>query len=244
MSQNLAGLKPESLVLTDFYDQALSICGKSFRAHMSGALYWPAEDALIVADLHLEKGSHFAQRGQMLPPYDTRETLRKLAEVIDAYDAATVIALGDSLHDGAALARMDESDRETLDMILQDREWIWITGNHDGEAARALGGTVCDELRVEGISLRHEPKPGARTHEIAGHMHPAARLVMHGTSLRRPCFVGNGLRLVVPAFGAYTGGLNVLDDAFAPLFGNDGLSVWMLGQEGCYPVASRLLRGD
>lgn len=244
MSHAIAGLKPESLILNDFFDQAISICGKSFRAHMSGALYWPAEDALIVADLHLEKGSHFAKRGQMLPPYDTRETLRKLAEVIDVYDAETVIALGDSLHDAEALERMPREDRETLDLILQDREWIWITGNHDGESASVLGGAICEELQVEGITFRHEPKTGARTHEIAGHMHPAARLVKHGTSLRRPCFVGNGLRLVMPAFGAYTGGLNVMDDAFAPLFGNDGLSVWMLGQEGCYPVASRLLRGD
>ncbi len=244
MSQAIAGLKPESLILNDFFDQAISICGKSFRAHMSGALYWPAEDALIVADLHLEKGSHFAKRGQMLPPYDTRDTLRKLAEVIDAYDAATVIALGDSFHDVDALERMPQEDRETLELILQDREWIWITGNHDGDSASTLRGAVCAELQVEGITFRHEPKAGARTHEIAGHMHPAARLVMHGTSLRRPCFVGNGLRLVMPAFGAFTGGLNVMDDAFAPLFGNDGLSVWMLGQEGCYPVASRLLRGD
>jgi DNA ligase-associated metallophosphoesterase len=244
MSQAIAGLKPESLILNDFFDQAISICGKAFRAHMSGALYWHAEDALIVADLHLEKGSHFAKRGQMLPPYDTRETLRKLAEVIDAYDATTIISLGDSLHDAGALERMSLEDRETLSLILQDREWIWITGNHDGGSASALGGAVCEELKVEGITLRHEPRAGARTHEIAGHMHPAARLVMHGTSLRRPCFVGNGLRLVMPAFGAFTGGLNVLDDAFAPLFGNDGLSVWMLGQEGCYPVASRLLRGD
>ncbi len=102
----MAGLRPESLVLSDFSDRPMSVCGKAFRAHMSGALYWPAEDALIVADLHLEKGSHFAARGQMLPPYDTRETLRKLAEVIDAYDAASIIALGDSFHDAVRSAVM------------------------------------------------------------------------------------------------------------------------------------------
>ena len=194
--------------------------------------------------MHLEKGSHFAARGQMLPPYDTRETLQKLAEVIDVYDAATIIALGDSFHDAAALERMDEDDRETLSIMLADREWIWIAGNHDGAAAEVIGGHVLDELVVEGITFRHEPAGGARTHEIAGHLHPAARLVMNGTALRRPCFVGNGLRLVLPAFGAYTGGLNVMDDAFMPVFGAEGLSVWMLGQEGVYPVASRLLRAD
>jgi DNA ligase-associated metallophosphoesterase len=240
----MSSLRPERFDLNDARDQPVSICGKAFRAHMSGALYWPAEKALIVSDLHLEKGSHFAARGQMLPPYDTRETLRKLAEVIDTYDAATVIALGDSLHDVAASDRIDPVDLETLRILQDDREWIWITGNHDRTVSSVLGGTVLPGISVEGISLRHEPAAGAVTHEIAGHLHPAARLVVHGTSLRRPCFVGNGLRLVMPAFGAFTGGLNILDTAFEPIFGNDGMSVWMLGQEGVYPVATRLLRDD
>ena len=180
----------------------------------------------------------------MLPPYDTRETLSKLATVIDSYDAATVIALGDSLHDASASDRIDGADLDTLRILQDDREWIWVTGNHDPAIAPALGGTVVPGLTVEGISLRHEPRNGAVTHEIAGHLHPAARLVMNGTSLRRPCFVANGLRLVMPAFGAFTGGLNILDSAFEPLFGNDGMSVWMIGQEGLYPVATRMLRED
>ena len=237
-------LKPERLGLNDADDQHVSICGKAFRAHMSGALYWPAEKALIVSDLHLEKGSHFAVRGQMLPPYDTRETLRKLAGAIDTYDAETVIALGDSLHDATAAERLDSADLHSLRILQEDREWIWITGNHDQTIAPALGGTVLPELNVEGLELRHEPRLGAVTHEIAGHLHPAARLVLHGTALRRPCFVGNGLRLVMPAFGAFAGGLNILDAAFEPLFGSDGMAVWMLGQEGLYPVATRLLRED
>jgi uncharacterized protein len=240
----MSSLRPDRFDLNDARDQPISLCGKAFRAHMSGALYWPAEKALVVSDLHLEKGSHFAERGQMLPPYDTRETLRKLAAVIDTYDAATVIALGDSLHDASASDRIDPADLETLRILQEDREWIWITGNHDRHIAPVLGGNVLGSLTVEGISLRHEPTAGAVTHEIAGHLHPAARLVVHGTALRRPCFVGNGLRLVMPAFGAFTGGLNILDAAFEPLFGNDGLAVWMLGQEGVYPVASRLLRDD
>lgn len=240
----MSSLRPERFNLNDARDQPVSICGKAFRAHMSGALYWPAEKALIVSDLHLEKGSHFAARGQMLPPYDTRETLRKLADVIDMYDAATVIALGDSLHDAKAAERMDAADLATLRILQDDREWIWIAGNHDPELAPTLGGTVLPGLTVEGITLHHEPSIGAVTHEIAGHLHPAARLVVHGTSLRRPCFVANGLRLVMPAFGAFTGGLNILDAAFEPLFGNDGMAVWMLGQEGLYPVATRLLRDD
>lgn len=240
----LSSLRPERLDLDDARDQPISICGKAFRAHMTGALYWPSERALIVSDLHLEKGSHYAARGQMLPPYDTRDTLRKLAEVIDFYDAETVIALGDSLHDIAAAERIDRADRETLRILQEDRDWLWVTGNHDPYVAKIFGGHVVPGLMVEGIRLRHDPRSGAITHEIAGHMHPAARLVMHGTALRRPCFVGNGRRLVLPAFGAYTGGLNILDLAFEPLFGNDGMAVWMLGQDGLYPVATRLLRED
>jgi DNA ligase-associated metallophosphoesterase len=237
-------LKPERIGLDDFAEQPISMCGKAFIAHKSGALYWPQERALIVADLHLEKGSAYATRGIMLPPYDTRETLKKLAALIDCYQPETVIALGDSLHDGDGAARMDPSDIETLSLLQEDRDWIWITGNHDPEIDRVLAGYVIPEVTVAGITLRHEPRNGAATHEIAAHLHPAARLVLHGTSLRRPCFVGNGLRLVMPAFGAYAGGLNILDMAFEPLFGADGVSVWMLGHEGLYPVAPRLLRED
>lgn len=236
-------LKPERLGLADFADQPLSLCGKALKAHMSGALYWPSERALIVSDLHLEKGSYFAARGQMLPPYDTRETLRRLAEVIDHYDVETVIALGDSFHDGEAESRMDAADFETLRIIQEACDWIWVTGNHDETVSSRFGGNVVPQLTVEGLTLRHEPMGGA-THEIAGHLHPSARLVMNGTAIRRPCFVGNGLRLIMPAFGTFTGGLNILDAAFEPLFGTDGMAVWMLGQEGLYPVAPRLLRED
>ena len=211
---------------------------------MSGALYWPAENALIVADLHLEKGSAFAARGQMLPPYDTRETLDEARGVIDTTSRRRSSRSATACTIRGAAARMDPPTSKPCTLLQEDRDWIWITGNHDPEIERALGGHVFPEITVEGITLRHEPAPGAATHEIAGHFHPAARLVMHGTALRRPCFVGNGLRLVLPAFGAYTGGLNILDDAFEPFFGNDGMAVWMLGQEGLYPVAPRLLRED
>ena len=240
----ILALKPERLDAGEFNDQPVSICGKAFRADYSGALYWPAEDALIVADLHLEKGSSFAAKGIMLPPYDTRETLTRLAEAMDRFNPQTIIALGDSLHDAAGASRLSVEDRESLKILQEDREWIWITGNHDPKIARELGGHVRDDLTVEGLTFRHEPSNGRVTHEIAAHLHPAAKLSLHGYSFRRPCFVSNGLRLVMPAFGTYAGGLNILDDAFDPLFGSDGMSVWMLGQEGLYPVAPRLLRPD
>jgi uncharacterized protein len=237
-------LKPERLDAEDFREQPVSISGKAFIADAAGALYWPAEDALIIADLHLEKGSSFARRGLMLPPYDTRETLTRLAEVLDRRPASTVIALGDSLHDIDAGQRLSDADLATLRILQEGRDWLWVTGNHDSSISARLGGHVVDELTVEGITLRHIPAHGRVTHEIAGHMHPAAKLSRLGHTIRRPCFAGNGNRLVLPAFGAFTGGLNILDDAFEPLFGHDGMQVWMMGQEGLYPIATRLLRAD
>lgn len=237
-------LKPERLGIDEFREQPISVAGKAFIADMSGALYWPSERALIVADLHLEKGSSFARRGQMLPPYDTHETLERLARAIDRFDAETVIALGDSLHDVAAADRIPDAALETLRIMQADRAWIWVTGNHDPAISSRLGGHVRHEIEVEGITLRHEPQSSGVTHEIAAHLHPAARVYLHGYSIRRPCFVGNGKRIVLPAFGSFTGGLNVLDEAFAPLFGNDGMAVWLLGQEGLYPIATRNLKED
>jgi DNA ligase-associated metallophosphoesterase len=240
----MLNLKPERLALQDFNSQPVSICGKSFVADQSGALYWGAEKALIIADLHLEKGSAHAARGIMLPPYDTRATLLRLAEAIDRYEVECVIALGDSVHDVGAADRIARDDLDILRIMQEDRRWIWVTGNHDPVVGDAFGGEIVDELCLEGLVLRHVPRVGRVTHEIAGHMHPAAKLSMYGSGLRRPCFVGNGLRLILPAFGAFAGGLNVLDEAFMPLFGDDGMSVWMLGQEGLYPIATRQLRGD
>ena len=169
----------------------------------------------------------------------------RLAEVIDRYEPARVIALGDSLHDDGGAQRMAAEDLEILHMLQEGREWIWIAGNHDREIVAAARRRVVRRARDRrhrrcAISRRR----AASTHEIAGHMHPAARLSMYGYSIRRPCFVGNGRRLVMPAFGAFAGGLNVLDEAFEPLFGNGGIAVWMLGQEGLYPVATRFLSAD
>jgi uncharacterized protein len=222
----------------------ISVCGNAFIADASGALYWPVQRALLLADLHLEKGSAWAIRGTLVPPYDTRDTLLRLADAIGRYEPRVVVALGDSFHDAGGPARIDREDLEVLRGLQAGREWIWIAGNHDREIGPGVGGRVCDTLDIGGLTLRHEPTPGAVTNEIAGHLHPAARLIFQGCSVRRPCFVGNGRRLVLPAFGAFTGGLNVLDAAFEPLFGDGGLAVWMLGQMGLYPVAPRLLSAD
>ena len=228
----------------DFGSRPIELAGEALVADRSGALYWPAERTLIVADLHLEKGSADAARGRLLPPYDTRATLLKLADAADRYRPRVVIALGDSLHDVGGAARMAPMDRVMLRNIQAGRTWIWITGNHDPAIDAAMGGQSLPAIELRGLLLRHEPVAGCTTREIAAHLHPAAKLSVRGHTLRRPCFVGNGSRLVLPAFGAFTGGLNVLDEAFLPLFESAGFAVWMLGREGLYPVGTCHLRGD
>ena len=240
----MQALKPERFDLGEYHTQAIAVSGRQFLGDQSGALIWPAQRAVIVADMHCEKASHFARRGQLLPPYDTRATLMKLAAVVDRHDPELIISLGDGLHDAGGAARMHADDLAILKVIQEGRRWVWVLGNHDPVVSDCLGGEVVPVLEVEGLVLRHEPRIGRVTHEIAGHLHPAAKLSTYGHALRRPCFIGNGRRLVLPAFGALTGGLNVLDQAFEPLFGHDGFAVWMLGQEGLYPVSTRKLAGD
>lgn len=237
-------LSSDCEALADKRSHIFSLVGKMLVADVSGALYWPGESLLVVADLHFEKGSSAARKGQFLPPYDTQETLIRLAEVIEKYEPANIVALGDSFHDDDAGSRFSSENATALEILQEGRRWTWVTGNHDPAIQARFGGEIVDAIEISGVTLRHAPSTAPTTHEIAGHLHPAARVSLYGHSVRRPCFVGNGRRLVLPAFGVFTGGLNVLDDAFGPLFGSDGMNVIMLGQEGVYPVATRLLRGD
>jgi uncharacterized protein len=230
--------------MLDSSAQTLTVCGVRLIGDCSGALYWREERTLLVADLHLEKAASYAPAGALLPPYDTRETLARLAAVIERYDPARIVALGDSFHRPGASERMAADDLATLGALQRGRDWLWIAGNHDPEVGSRAGGRILAGLEIGGLVLRHEPSPGDATREIAGHLHPAAKLSMYGTTIRRPCFIGNGRRLVMPAFGAFTGGLNVLDAAFRPVFGADAIAVWMLGRSRLYPVATRALSAD
>lgn len=240
----VAGTKPDSSGERDF--RPMAIGSSELLADRSGALYWPDERTLLVADLHLEKGSAFAARGQMLPPYDTRTTLLRLAAVLTRWPIATVLALGDSFHDGEGAARMLPDDRRLLGTLQRRRSWIWLSGNHDPDPCRGLGGDVqvASRLQIRGIGLRHEPDPAAATPEICGHLHPAARLHWNGASVRGRCFAAHGGRIVMPAFGAFTGGLNVVSEPFAALFGGRPATVAMLGDRGIYPVPPSALAGD
>jgi len=182
-------------------------------ADLSGAFVWESERLLVVSDLHLEKGSSFAARGVLLPPYDTVATLARLSAVIARHVPRTVIALGDSFHDRDAHQRLSAPDRQAIAALQARRDWIWIAGNHDPALPRDIGGAVASEVAIGGIVFRHEPTGAAG--EIAGHLHPKARVTTRGRTVERRCFASDGMRAVMPAFGAYTGGLNIRDPAFA-----------------------------
>jgi DNA ligase-associated metallophosphoesterase len=215
----------------------IAIAGARLVADCDGALYWPEEGLLAVADLHLEKGSSFAARGVLLPPYDTAATLARTARLVARYAPRTVIALGDSFHDGEGPARIASTDRSALAALQRGRDWIWIAGNHDPDPVDGLGGSFCGLLAIGTLMFRHQPT-GA-TGEIAGHLHPVARVSARGRAVSRRCFASDGMRLVMPAFGAYAGGLNIRHRAFADVFGTLAFTAHMLGEGRLYALAAK-----
>lgn len=195
----------------------LPFAGEELVLMRCNALYWPRERALLVADLHLEKGSWFAKQGQMLPPYDSRETLERIADAVKATDARRVITLGDNFHDNEGTERLEPHAAGMLESLTRALDWVWITGNHDDDMpsrfARAFGATRANELEVNGIVLRHEARPGETRPELSGHYHPKMRVTVRNRHIARPCgvigrSVGGPDRMILPAFGAYTGGMD------------------------------------
>ena len=221
----------------------VKLAGTLVVALPEGALWVEAARALVVSDLHFEKGSSFARGGQMLPPYDTRASLKRLTALVDAHAPDIVVSLGDSFHDGGGPARLSDEDREQLQALIGRCDWVWVEGNHDGKASATLGGAVREVLRLGALTLRHEPSAGEAPGEIAGHLHPCARVAGRGRSVRRRCFATDGARLVMPAFGAYSGGLNICDDAFAPIF-PDGALALVLGKDRVLPAPQSRLLAD
>jgi uncharacterized protein len=220
----------------------LTLHGLAGVLDLTGAMYLPDEDTLLVADLHLEKGSSFARRGMLLPPYDTRETLNALADAISRYNPRAVVALGDSFHDIDGPDRLGQDERAALAQVQAGRDWIWVTGNHDRILPDTIGGQVVDEMALGPLTLRHEPKVGARA-EVAGHLHPVGKVVMRGRSTRRRCFLTDGNRCIMPALGAYAGGLNACDAAFRPLFPK-GFTAHLIGAERIFTIAKSMLCRD
>jgi DNA ligase-associated metallophosphoesterase len=212
----------------------IRIAGSTLRADATGALFWPEERLLAIADLHLEKGSSFAARGVLLPPYDTTATLAQIGRLLARYAPRAVIALGDSFHDGNGPARLGAAERTSLAALQSGRDWIWIAGNHDPGSAPGIGGSFHDAVAIKGLTFRHQPSGAGG--EIAGHLHPVARVIARAASITRRCFASDGVRLVMPAFGAYAGGLNIRDRAFADVFGTQRFTAHILGRERLYAL--------
>ncbi len=234
--------RPDS-VPAPFQPALVVLNGCALELDPRGGLFWPAERLLVVADLHLEKGSAFARRGQMLPPYDTAETLVRLESLVAGLQPRTIVALGDSFHDRWGEERLEPEARTRLQALQHGRTFIWIAGNHDPEPAKDLGGDWAREMRVGPLVLRHEPSPSPCAGEIAGHLHPVAQLTVRGRGIRRRCFATDGERLVLPALGAYAGGLNVRDAAVAGLFA-DRFEAHLLGADRTFRIASHACRAD
>jgi DNA ligase-associated metallophosphoesterase len=211
-----------------------SFCGHELTALPQGALFWPVRRALLVADLHLEKASWFAKCGQMLPPYDSIATLADLTAIAAATDAAEIWCLGDSFHDSAGCDRLPAEARNLLTALTTNRRWTWITGNHDPGIADHCGGEIVEEAVVDGLLLRHEADPTETRPELSGHFHPKLRLHLRGRLVSRRCFVATERKLILPAFGALTGGLDAHHPEIVRAVGE--------GAEALVPVQDRLLR--
>ena len=218
-------------------EMRVRVNGEALVLDATGALWWPEARALVLADLHFEKGSAYARGGTYLPPYDTRTTLKRIAALMARYQPATVIALGDSFHDAGAEARLDADERAELVRLVAASDWVWIAGNHDPEPTIWLGGRAVSGMALGGLFFRHDPSLRPEPGEIAGHLHPCHTVSRRGRALRRRCFVSDGRRLVMPAFGAYAGGLDLRDEVVERLFPRACIA-YMLGAQRVYAVAA------
>jgi DNA ligase-associated metallophosphoesterase len=211
-----------------------SFAGQGFAASIDGALFWPERNALLVADLHLEKASWFAGFGQMLPPYDSIATLQSLERIIDHSGATALYCLGDSFHDRHGCDRLPANARALLTCLTTRLDWVWITGNHDAGFIDHCGGRIEEELDVGGIILRHEADPADPRPEMSGHFHPKLRLHLKGRQVSRRCFIASDTKLILPAFGSLTGGLDAHHPEIIRKVGP--------GASALVPVTDRLLR--
>ena len=211
-----------------------SFAGETFVAGPEGALHWPAQQALLVADLHLEKSSWFARLGQFLPPYDSQATLTSLAREVERSRAKRLYCLGDSFHDRFGCDRLPAAARDLLMAMTAALDWVWIVGNHDPGFADHCGGRLAEELEIAGIVLRHEAVRDDPRPEMSGHFHPKLRLQLQGRRVSRRCFVLSPTKLILPAFGSLTGGLDATHPAILDNVGSDAAAL--------VPVSDRLLR--
>lgn len=220
----------------------LHLCGQSLTPLPEAALWWEDQQTLIVSDLHLEKGSSFAVRGQMLPPYDTSATLDIVETLVARLAPKTTISLGDSFHDPRADTRMNDENSARVRSLTSKTDWVWVEGNHDPNPPAHLGGRAAKTLRIGELVFRHEPT--GEIGEVSGHLHPKVRIGGSHRTLRRRCFATDGKRLVMPAMGAFTGGLNIRHDAFQAAFPQGGLIAFAIGKDQVFPVADKRILPD
>ena len=225
-------------------EMRVALAGTEVVIDPAGVLWLPESRTLVVADLHLEKSSSFARRGMFLPPYDTGATLLALAALALRRSPRRIISLGDSFHDSGGHGRLAESDRARLAALQRGRDWIFVSGNHDPDLPADVGGEVASEINIDGLVFRHEPVAGPADGEIAGHLHPAAKVRGRGGTVRCRAFATDGARMVLPAFGVLAGGLNVLDRAFQPLFSPGMLRAFLIGNGRLFPIAGAALSPD
>ena len=221
---------------------AIRVNGACLVALRDGALLWPDRETLVVADIHFEKGAALARRGAPLPPYDTRASLGFLERLIGVHRPRQVISLGDAFHRADSESFMDPEDAQRLEALTARARWVWILGNHDPAPPKRFAGDVAIAKRIGRLVFRHEPQPAPSPGEIAGHLHPCARVRTDVGGQRRRCFATDGERLLMPAIGAYAGGLNVLDPAIRPLFGS--LEVHVPGRRALYRFSEAALSPD
>lgn len=219
------------------------LCGRSLIADTTGAIFWPAESALIVADLQLSNCSYLEGHDVLLPPYDTASSFEKLEEALDRYEPEKVIALGDSFG-GSASTGLSHHQKDWLQDMMEGRSWYWVTGDDGYELPAGIGGKVVSQLTLNGVKFRADAVRAPVTNEIAGGLHPVAQVSQYGHVLRGRCFVSNGMRLIMPALGKYSAGENVLGSAFDPFLGQGALFVWFLAQGYVFPVAPPQLIED
>jgi DNA ligase-associated metallophosphoesterase len=218
----------------------LHLAGERLMLDPGGYVAWPAQKLLAFADLHLEKGSAFAARGRLLPPYDTRETLERLALALRRWKPARLVLLGDSFHDATGCARLAAGDAATLARLLAGIEVVWVLGNHDPVAPQGLPGMAAEEWRLGPLAFRHVAKPGAAG-ELSGHFHPKATMPTRAGGVTRPCFLADAKRVLLPAFGAYTGGLDIRDPAIGAVFPRGGRA-FLLGSGQLFSFPTGPLR--
>ena len=210
--------------------------GERLVPDVSGALWWPAQRMLVVADLHLEKAASFAARRTLLPPYDSRATLLRLRDLIRRYSPNRMVCLGDSFHSVHGPSSLHDDDRRILATIAQTCEWTWVLGNHDPALPAELPGTCVDQMVLGPLTMRHLPAAGRVRGEVIGHFHPKASVTVRGSNVTRRCFLTDGHRLILPAFGSFAGGLDALDPVYETVL-TGARTAWLLGDRNVYPVS-------